>query len=82
MRIYSSCCSYFGKWKPKGVLLACIFFAFLDALQLRLQVVSNAIPYQFLQMLPYLATLIVLSFFMKPGSEPKANGKPYTRESR
>ena len=72
----------FGKWKPKGVLLACIFFAFLDALQLRLQVVSNAIPYQFLQMLPYLATLIVLSFFMKPGSEPKANGKPYTRESR
>lgn len=72
----------FGKWKPKGVLLACLFFAFLDALQLRLQVVSDAIPYQFLQMLPYLCTLLALSFFMKPGSEPKANGKPYVRESR
>lgn len=72
----------FGKWKPKGVLLACIFFAFLDALQLRIQVVSDAIPYQFLQMLPYVCTLIALSFFMKPGAEPKANGKPYTRESR
>lgn len=72
----------FGKWKPKGVLLACIFFAFLDALQLRLQVADASIPYQFLQMLPYLCTLIALSFFMKPGSEPKANGKPYVREAR
>mgnify|MGYP004543667539 FL=1 len=72
----------FGKWKPKSVLFACIFFAFLDALQLRLQVTGDAIPYQFLQMLPYLCTLIALSFFMKPGSEPKANGKPYVRESR
>lgn len=72
----------FGKWKPKSVLCACIFFAFLDALQLRLQVTGDAIPYQFLQMLPYLCTLIALSFFMKPGSEPKANGKPYVRESR
>lgn len=72
----------FGKWKPKGVLLACMFFSFLDALQLRLQVANAAIPYQFLQMLPYLCTLIALAFFMKPGSEPKANGKPYIREAR
>ena len=72
----------FGKWKPKGVVMACIFFSFLDALQLRLQVVNAAIPYQFLQMLPYLCTLIALAFFMKPGSEPKANGKPYIREAR
>lgn len=72
----------FGKWKPKGVLLACTFFAFLDALQLRLQVSGASIPYQFLQMLPYVCTLLALSFFMKPGSEPKANGKPYEREAR
>ncbi len=72
----------FGKWKPRGVLLACVLFAVLDALQLRLQVISEAIPYQFLQMLPYLITLLALSFFMKPGAEPKANGKPYEREAR
>lgn len=72
----------FGKWKPKGVFLACLFFSLLDALQLRLQVGDSAIPYQFLQMLPYLCTLIALAFFMKPGSEPKANGKPYIREAR
>lgn len=72
----------FGKWKPKGVLFACLFFSLLDALQLRLQVANAAIPYQLLQMLPYLCTLIALAFFMKPGSEPKANGKPYIREAR
>lgn len=72
----------FGKWKPRGVLLACVFFAVLDALQLRLQVINDAIPYQFLQMVPYLITLLALSFFMKPGAEPKANGKPYEREAR
>ncbi len=72
----------FGKWRPKGILLACVFFAFLDALQLKLQIANTFIPYQLLQMLPYLCTLIALAFFMKPGSEPKANGKPYTRESR
>ncbi len=72
----------FGKWKPKGILLACLFFSVLDALQLRIQVLNSVIPYQFLQMLPYLCTLIALAFFMKPGSEPKANGKSYTREAR
>ncbi len=72
----------FGKWKPQGVLAACIFFSIIDALQLQLQIVDRAIPYQLLQMMPYLCTLIALAFFMKPGSEPKANGKPYIREAR
>ena len=72
----------FGKWKPKGVLYACVFFSLLDGLQLKLQVVNAAIPHQFLQLLPYLCTLIALAFFMKPGAEPKANGKPYLREAR
>jgi general nucleoside transport system permease protein len=72
----------FGKWKPKGVLAACIFFSIIDALQLRLQIIDKAIPYQLLQMMPYLCTLIALAFFMKPGCEPKANGKPYIREAR
>lgn len=72
----------FGKWKPKGVLFACLFFALLDALQLRLQVADASIPYQFLQMLPYFCTLVALAFFMKSGAEPKANGKPYVREAR
>lgn len=72
----------FGKWKPKGILFACLFFACLDAFQLKLQIANAFIPYQLLQMLPYLCTLLALAFFMKPGSEPKANGKPYTREAR
>ena len=37
----------FGRWSAGGVLLACLFFGFCDALQIRLQVASFGLPYQF-----------------------------------
>src|SRR5690606_35189125 len=46
----------FGKWKPVPTLLACLFFAFVDALQMRLQglhIGETEIPVQFIQILPY-----------------------------
>lgn len=72
----------FGRWMPGGVLLAALLFGFADALQLRFQVMSSAIPYQLLAMLPYLCTLFVLAFLGTQKSGPKANGKPYFREER
>lgn len=73
----------FGRWCPSGVFLACLLFGFFDALQLRLQVVSTATPYQLFQMIPYFCTIVVLAIFgLKKGSGPKANGKPYLREQR
>ncbi|HSK40356.1 MAG TPA: ABC transporter permease, partial [Arenibaculum sp.] len=46
----------FGKWRPVPTLLACLLFAFTDALQVRLQGVPlplvGTIPVQFIQMLP------------------------------
>ena len=45
----------FGRWNAGGVLIACLFFGFCDALQIRLQVGSYNIPYQFFQMIPYIA---------------------------
>ena len=42
----------FGRWNAGGVLIACLFFGFCDALQIRLQVGSYNIPYQFFQMIP------------------------------
>lgn len=70
----------FGRWTSSGILAACLFFGFCDALQIRLQVASIGIPYQFFQMVPYIATILVLSFmgFRKGG--PKDCGKPYRRE--
>lgn len=70
----------FGRWTGSGVLLACLFFGFCDALQIRLQLSSFNLPYQFFQMIPYVATIIVLTAIGAKKSGPKANGQPYRRE--
>ena len=72
----------FGRWSAGGVLLACLFFGFCDALQIRLQVSSSDIPYQFFQMIPYVATVVVLGIIGMKEAGPKASGKPYRREER
>lgn len=72
----------FGRWSSKGILLACLFFGFCDALQIRLQVASIGIPYQFFQMIPYIATIVVLAMLGAKKGGPLACGKPYRRESR
>ena len=72
----------FGRWSAGGVLLACLFFGFCDALQIRLQVGSFGVPYQFFQMIPYLATVVVLGVIGMRKAGPKASGKPYRREER
>lgn len=72
----------FGRWSGVGVLISCLFFGFCDALQIRLQVASIGIPYQFFQMIPYLATIIALSVIGAKKLGPKASGKPYRREER
>lgn len=69
----------FGKWKPGGVVAACVFFGFADAFQLRLQSIGSPIPYQFLIMLPYVLTMIALAGLVGKSMPPAANGKPYIR---
>jgi len=72
----------FGRWSAGGVLLACLFFGFCDALQIRLQVGSFGIPYQFFQMIPYLATVAVLAAIGMRQAGPKGSGVPYRKEER
>ena len=72
----------FGRWSAGGVVLACLFFGFCDALQIRLQVGSSGIPYQFFQMIPYVATVVVLARIGAKKAGPKAVGKPYRKEER
>ncbi len=59
----------FGGWDPFGAFLASLLFAFAQALRLNLAVLN--IPDQFIQMLPYAITLIVLILI---GSRRKAKG--------
>ena len=69
----------FGRWKPLPTLLACLFFGFTDALQIRLQGVSSAVPVQFVQILPYLFTVIALAGFFGQSRPPKALGQTMNR---
>ncbi len=73
----------FGRWSSSGILLACLFFGLCDALQLKLQVTAGInIPYQFIQGIPYFATITILSIIGAKQVGPKANGQPYRRELR
>lgn len=74
----------FGKWRPVPALLACLLFAFADALQARLQGVSlpvvGEVPTQAIQALPYLLTILLLAGFVGRAIAPKAIGQPYVKE--
>jgi ABC-type uncharacterized transport system permease subunit len=70
-----------GKWKPSFTLLACLFFGALEALQFRLQSVdlegAVGIPSQFVVVIPYLATILVLAGFLGGARAPKDLGNPH-----
>lgn len=74
----------FGKWRPVPAAAACVLFAFTDALQTRLQGVElpviGEIPVQFIQMMPYLLTVLLLAGFVGRAVAPKAIGVPYIKE--
>jgi ABC-type uncharacterized transport system permease subunit len=70
----------FGRWNPIGIFLGTILFGLGDALQIRLQAYGVQIPYQLLEMLPYLITLFALVVFMRNAHGPASSGTPYTEE--
>ncbi len=74
----------FGKWRPVPTLVACLLFAFTDAVQVRLQGVPlpvvGVIPVQFIQALPYVLTVLLLAGFVGRAIAPKAIGVPYIKE--
>jgi simple sugar transport system permease protein len=68
----------FGRWKPIPTLLACLFFGFTDALQIQLQgvqVYGHLIPVQFVQILPYIITILAVSGVVGSTNPPKALGQ-------
>ena len=70
----------FGKWRPVQTMLACLLFGLTDALTIQMQGVFKDIPVQFIHMVPYLLTIIVLAGFIGSSRPPKALGIPYQKE--
>lgn len=73
-----------AKWKPVPVLFACLFFGFTEALTIPLSSYKLAsgetLPVQFVQIIPYVLTIIVLAGFIGSSRAPKALGIPYSKE--
>jgi len=74
--------AFFGGWRPQYILAGSAFFAGMEVLALRVQVGGVDIPHQFISMLPYVATLLVMMFALRWASVPAFLGRNYDRESR
>ncbi|MEJ2597070.1 MAG: ABC transporter permease [Anaerolineales bacterium] len=71
----------FGKWTPFGSWGAALLFGFASAMQTQLQFGGEVnIPHQFIGMLPYLLTIVVLAGFGGRARPPAADGVPYEKE--
>ncbi len=73
----------FATWRPARVLLGAYLFGGVTMLQFHLQGQGVDVPSQFLSMLPYLATIVVLVLISRNAGFIKANmpaslGRPFT----
>ena len=72
----------FATWRPARVLLGAYLFGGVTMLQFHLQGAGVEIPAQFLSMLPYLATIVVLALISRNPrwiriNMPASMGKPF-----
>lgn len=74
----------FGKWHPLGAMGAAIFFGFAQSLS----IIGNSLPFLenipsvYLNIAPYVLTILALTGFIGRAEGPKANGIPYIKGSR
>lgn len=74
--------TFFGGWNPHTIFYGSIFFAAVDVLAYQVQVGGSVVPYQFLLMLPFIATIVVMMFSFRRARVPAFLGMNYDREKR
>jgi len=70
----------FGKWRPIPALAGGLLFGFSRALDTRFQILEVQVPFQFVQMTPYIVTMVVLAGLVGRSVAPRALGIPYEKE--
>ncbi|MGB7068856.1 MAG: ABC transporter permease [Pyrinomonadaceae bacterium] len=76
-----------AKWRPVPLFVACLFFGVTEALTIQIQgapwakINGEDIPIQFIQIIPYVLTIIVLAGFIGLSRAPKALGEAYRKEN-
>jgi ABC-type uncharacterized transport system permease subunit len=70
----------FGRWSPRGAVAAALLFGFAQALQVMLSINVPSIPSNFLQLLPYVATIVAVAGVVGRVRAPAADGEPYVKD--
>jgi ABC-type uncharacterized transport system permease subunit len=70
----------FGKWRPVQTMLACVLFGFAEAVAIQMQGVIPHVRVEYIQIIPYVLTMIVLAGFIGASRAPRALGRPYVKE--
>jgi general nucleoside transport system permease protein len=73
----------FANWRAWPAMWACLLFGYLQAVGLRMQgfrIGTVEIPVQFINMLPYVLTVVLLAGFIGKSIPPRASGIPYTKD--
>lgn len=70
---------YFGGWRPVGILGGALLFSFVNALQLWIQVKGINLPSDIAVMMPYVLTILALTFAVRRANQPDALTKPFER---
>ncbi|KAM3100977.1 ABC transporter permease [Phormidesmis sp. 146-12] len=74
---------FFSRWQPLWAMIGALLFGIADALQYRIQALGfKDLPYEFLLMLPYVLTLVVLMLRTGRSEAPAALGIPYVKGKR
>lgn len=68
-----------GRWSPRGAMAAALLFGLAENLRIVLSISGSAIPTEFLQMLPYLATIFAVAGLVGRVRAPAAEGTPYVK---
>lgn len=69
----------FGNWSVFGAVLGSVLFGYFLTLQIKLEIAVGDfyVPKPFLQMIPYVVTILAISGFIRKAIPPKEDGKPY-----
>jgi len=70
----------FASWKPQRAIIGGFLFATIEVISFQLQIASQAIPFQFFLMLPFISVLVIMVALKKYVEFPASVGKPYSRE--
>ena len=69
-----------GRWNPFGALAGALMIGFLSEVERQMSGMpgGSPIPSEFLSMLPYIATIVVVAGLVGRAKPPAANGQPFS----